>query len=280
MSMRRRLDGGAQRAGGPALPAPKRESARGSSFYYGMRLLPRERRDALFAVYALARRIDDIADGTLPDAEKLRLLEEERAALDRLDGPLADAVQRFPIPVDGFRDLIDGAEMDVRGESYETFDGLLVYARRVGGSIGRLSLGVFGTSDRAAAEPLADDLGVALQLTNVLRDVREDLARGRVYLPREDLERYGVTLDPPSGPVGELVRFEAARAHEWFERGLGVRAYLDRPSATSVAAMAGMYRRLLGRIEREPESVLERRVSLHAWEKGWVAARSLIGAAA
>ncbi|HEV8250412.1 MAG TPA: squalene/phytoene synthase family protein [Gaiellaceae bacterium] len=240
-------------------------SARGSTFYYGIRLLPREKREALFAVYALARRIDDIADGDLPADEKLRLLGEERACL-----PAGSA----------FHDLIDGAEMDVRGATYQTFDDLLVYARRVGGSIGRLSLDVFGTNDRAAAEPLADDLGVALQLTNVLRDIREDLARGRVYIPAEDLERFGVTLDPPSGPVADLVRFEAARAEEWFARGLRVLGYLDRPCATSVAAMAGMYRRLLARIEREPESVLERRVSLPVWEKGWVAARSLIGAAA
>jgi phytoene synthase len=240
-------------------------SARGSTFYYGIRLLPRERREALFAVYELARRIDDIADGPLPDEEKLRLLAEERARL-----PAGSA----------FHDLIDGAEMDVRGATYETFDELLVYARRVGGSIGRLSLDVFGSTDRAAAGPLADDLGVALQLTNVLRDIREDLARGRVYVPGEDLDRFGVSLDPPSGPVADLVRFEATRAHEWFARGLGVLAYLDRPSATSVAAMAGMYRRLLCRIEREPESVFERRVSLPVWEKGWVAARSLTGTAA
>lgn len=258
-----------------------------SNFYYGIRLLPRERREALFAVYALARRIDDIADGELPDEEKRARLEEERVALDRLDAAagdpvheaLADAVRRFPIPLDAFRDLIDGAEMDARGQTYETFDELVVYARRVGGSIGRLSLGVFGTTDRARAEPLADDLGVALQLTNVLRDVREDLARGRVYIPREDLERFGVTLDPPSGPVAELVRFEARRAEEWFERGLGLLPLLDRTSGTCVAAMAGIYRRLLERIEREPESVLERRVSLPAWEKGWIAARSLLGAA-
>jgi 15-cis-phytoene synthase len=240
-------------------------SARASTFYYGMRLLPREKREALFEVYAVARRIDDIADGDLPADEKLRLLAEERARL-----PEGSA----------FHDLVDGAEMDVRGATYATFDDLLVYARCVGGSIGRLSLDVFGTSDHAAAEPLADDLGVALQLTNVLRDVREDLARGRVYVPAEDLERFGVALDPPSGPVGELVRFEGARAEEWFARGLGVLAYLDRPCATSVATMAGMYRRLLARIEREPESVLERRVSLPVWEKGWVAARSLIGAPA
>lgn len=239
-------------------------AARKSSFYYGIRLLPRERREALFAVYELARRIDDIADGDLPDDEKLRLLAQERAAL----------------PPGPWHDLIDGAEMDVRGAIYETFDDLLVYARRVGGSIGRLSVDVFGTIDRARAEPLADDLGVALQLTNVLRDVREDLARGRVYIPREDLERFGVTLDPAAGPVGELVRFEARRAEEWFGRGLGVLPLLDRPSAAAVSAMAGIYRRLLRRIEEEPESVLERRVSLPAWEKGWLAARSLLGAAA
>lgn len=251
-------------------------SVRKSSFYYGIRLLPRRRREALFAVYALARRIDDIADGNLPDDEKLRLLEEERAGLDRLEGP----IRRFPIPLDAFHDLIDGAEMDVRGETYQTFEELVVYARRVGGSIGRLSLGVFGTTDRERAEPLADDLGVALQLTNVLRDIHEDLARGRVYIPREDLERFGVTLDPPSGPVAELVRFEARRTEEWFDRGLELLPLLDRASGTCVAAMAGIYRRLLERIEEEPESVLERRVSLPAWEKGWIAARSLIGAAA
>jgi len=239
-------------------------SARKSSFYYGIRLLPRERREALLAVYELARRIDDIADGDLPDEEKLRLLAQERAAL----------------PPGAWHDLIDGAEMDVRGATYETFDDLLLYARRVGGSIGRLSLGVFGTTDRERAEPLADDLGVALQLTNVLRDIREDLARGRVYTPREDLERFGVVLDPRSGPVAELVRFEARRAEDWLGRGLGLTPLLDRTSATSVAAMAGIYRRLLRRIQDEPESVLERRVSLPAWEKGWIAARSLIGAAA
>lgn len=239
-------------------------AARRSSFYYGIRLLPRERREALFAVYEAARRIDDIADGDLPDEEKLRLLEEERAAVSS----------------PAFHDLIDGAEMDVRGQEYETFDDLLLYARRVGGSIGRLSLEVFGSTDAAAAGPLADDLGVALQLTNVLRDVREDLARGRVYVPREDLDRFGVELEPASGPVGDLVRFEAARAEEWFGRGLGVLAYLDRPSAASVTAMAGIYRRLLQRIVRDPETVLERRISLPAWEKGWITARSLLGAAA
>jgi phytoene synthase len=261
--------------------------ANATNFYYGIRLLPRGRREALFAVYALARRIDDIADGDLAGDARLRLLEEQREALGRLDDvvadpvleALADARRRYPIPLDAFEDLVAGAEMDVRGETYATFDELLVYARRVGGSIGRLSLGVFETSDRARAETLADDLGVALQLTNILRDVREDAARGRVYVPSEDLERFGVSLAPVSGPVAELIAFEARRAQDWFQQGLELVPLLDRASATCVTAMAGIYRRLLRKIETDPGAVLERRVSLPAWEKGWVAARSLLGAA-
>ena len=257
--------------------------AHATNFYYGMRLLPRERREALFAVYALARRIDDVADGPLPQDEKLRLLAEQRDALRRLDAvagdpvleALADASRRFPIPLAAFDDLVAGAEMDVRGETYATFDERLPYARRVGGSIGRLSLGVFETADRAGAERLADDLGVALQLTNILRDVREDAARGRVYLPREDLVRFGVTVAPASGDVVGLVRFEARRAEEWFARGLGLVPLLDRASAACVRAMAGIYHRLLERIAAEPEAVLERRVAVPGWEKGWIAARSL-----
>jgi phytoene synthase len=164
----------------------------------------------------------------------------------------------------------------VRGAVYETFDDLVVYCRRVAGSIGRLSLGVFGARDPGRAGDLGDDLGVALQLTNILRDLREDWAEGRVYLPREDLERFGV--EPPAFSA-ELVRFEAARAQEWFERGLGLLPLLDRPAAASVSAMAGIYRRLLVRIEVQPELVLEGpRLSLPAREKAWVAARSLAGA--
>lgn len=263
---------------------------RAGNFSYGIRLLPRARRDALCAVYALARRIDDVADGELPAAEKLATLAREREALGRLgsfpDDPvrvaLADAAARYPIPLAAFGDLVDGAEDDVRGTAYETWDELEVYCRRVAGSIGRLSLGVFGARDRATAESHADDLGVALQLTNILRDVREDLAGGRVYLPREDLDRFGVTLGAePAGRVDELIRFEAARAREWFARGLRLLPLLDRQSATCVAAMAGIYLRLLDRIEQRPGAVLEEeRLSLTGWEKGWVAARSLTTARA
>jgi phytoene synthase len=256
-----------------------------ANFYYGIRLLPKQRRAALCAVYALARRIDDIGDGAAAAAEKLRRLQGERHALESIgtayDDPvlvaLADAVERYPIPLDAFSELIDGVEMDVRGTTYETFGDLLLYCRRVAGTIGRLSLGVFEARDRETASGYADDLGVGFQLTNILRDVREDLARGRVYLPTEDLERFGceLHLDEPSPELLELVRFEADRAEAWFESGLRLLALLDRQSAACVGAMAGIYRRLLQRIERRPELALRGRISVPKWEKGWVAVRSL-----
>lgn len=262
---------------------------RAGNFYYGIRLLQPRRRAALCAIYALARRVDDVADGDLPAAEKRDRLAKTRADLATLESPgedavlvaVSDAVDRYPVPLDAFGDLVDGAEMDVSGTTYETFADLLVYCRRVAGSIGRLSLGVFEADDRDQAAAHADDLGVALQLTNILRDVREDLERCRVYVPTEDLERFGCELRPEgaTGPVDGLVRFQAARAREWFERGLRLLPLVDRRSAVCVAAMAGIYQRLLARIEREPGLVLQERLSLPSWEKGWVAVRSLAGAA-
>ena len=266
--------------------------ASATSFYHGMRLLPAPRRAAMYAVYAFARRIDDIADGMLSRDEKLAALEQARAEVAALGSPpaddptliaLSDTASRYPLPLAALSDLIDGAAMDVAGAEYAVFDDLVVYCRRVGGTIGRLSLGVFGASDKGAgAMSLADDLGVAFQLTNILRDVREDLASERVYLPAEDLAAFDCRAANGRivGDFTGLARFEAARAEEWYERGLGLVPLLDRPSASCVTAMAGIYRRLLRRIEREPELVLEGRLSLPGWEKGWVAARSLVGAGA
>jgi 15-cis-phytoene synthase len=186
------------------------------NFAYGITLLPGDKRRALSAVYALARRIDDIGDGDLPADTKLTALAQARAEVIDLAGgnaapagdpvlvALGDAARRFPIPVAAFGELIEGCEADVRGTTYRTFAQLEHYCRCVAGSIGRLSLGVFGCADPAVAEPLADSLGVALQLTNILRDIREDLGNGRVYLPAEDLERFGCTLEPGGtlGPYG------------------------------------------------------------------------------
>jgi 15-cis-phytoene synthase len=265
--------------------------AEARNFFYGIRLLPPAKRRAMCAVYAFARRVDDIGDGALPDGTKLEALAATRDSLERLDSPgddavlvaLADALERFPIPRQALDDLVDGVEMDVRGETYETFDELVVYCRHVAGSIGRLCLGVFGTSNGPGAWALADDLGVAMQLTNILRDVREDFGAGRVYLPAEDLRRFGCPCDLAAAPpdaAAELIRFEAARDREWFDRGLELLGHLDARSRACVLAMTGIYRRLLTRIEEHPDEVLARRMSLPTWEKAWVAARSLVGVGA
>jgi phytoene synthase len=260
-----------------------------ANFYYGIRLLPADKRRAMSAVYAYARRVDDIGDGTLPADRKVADLAATRRSLleadpnDAVMVALADARTRFRLPSEALTDLLDGVQMDVVGTHYEQFDELVVYCRAVAGSIGRLCVGIFGASDMERAVPLADDLGVAMQITNVLRDVREDYARGRVYLAAEDLQRFGCAenlAESPPDASAALIRFEAARGREWFARGLGLLPLLDARSRACVRAMTGIYRRILSRIERDPQQIMRRRVSLPAWEKAWVAARSLAGAGA
>src|SRR6266545_8100057 len=265
--------------------------ARARNFYYGIRLLPPAKRSALCAVYALARRVDDVGDGRLEPQEKLDRLAAARSELARLDHQpdpvltaLADASARFPLPLRAFAELIEGVEMDVRGTSYPTFDELAHYCRCVAGSIGRLSLGVFGSSEPDAAPVLADKLGIAMQLTNILRDLREDADDGRVYLPKEDLVRFG--LDGELAALGSrervpegftrLVSFQVARTQRFYAEGLRLLPLLDRRSAACVSAMAGIYRELLGRIARRPEAVLRERVSLTTWQKARIAASSLL----
>jgi phytoene synthase len=272
-----------------------REQAR--NFAWGIRLLPAPKRGALSAVYALARRIDDIGDGALPNEEKLRLLAAARdgalAPHEHLDDPvlcaLDDAARRLPIPLNAFGELVDGCEMDVTGRSYQEIDELVEYCRCVAGSIGRLSLGVFNPSlspaDAAKASELADALGVGLQLTNILRDIREDYGNGRVYLPKRDLAMFGCeisvlpdgALDPQDGALAEVIRFEAARAWGWYDRGLQLLDLLDRRSAACCGAMAGIYRELLDRIAADPRQVMTGRLSLPTRDKLRVAARALAG---
>lgn len=257
------------------------------NFYYGIRLLPPAKRRAMCAVYAFARRVDDVGDGSLPTDEKERRLELARVELASLspDSPdpviaaLGHARERFPLPVSALGELIDGVTMDVHERCYDRAQELEVYCRRVAGSIGRLSVAVFGASDGSGASGRADDLGIAMQLTNILRDVREDSSRGRVYLPREDLERFGCSGDLAAAPlpnVEALVRFEAGRARAWFASGLELLPMLDSRSRACVGAMSGIYRRILDRIERRPGDILRGRIALPASEKAWVAARNLV----
>ena len=161
--------------------------------------------------------------------------------------------------------------------SYQTFDDLHYYCRCVAGSIGRLSLGIFGTSgDPEAAASLADSLGVALQLTNILRDIREDHQNGRVYLPAEDLAKFDCDLDhPDTAQFTRLVEFEAERARDWYATGLRLLPMLDHRSAACTGAMAGIYRQLLERIAAQPAAVLRGRMSLSPGEKAVVAVKAL-----
>lgn len=265
---------------------------RARNFYYGIRLLPPPKRQALCALYALSRRIDDIGDEEAPADEKLTALTQLRAELDEIDTSndpvlvaVRDAARRYPVPMPAFRELIDGVEMDVTGRTYDTFDELVIYCRCVAGTVGRLCLGVFGSRPDPRAAQWADTLGIALQQTNILRDVREDLNAGRVYLPRRELDAFGVqlTLDErgnlvdKDGGLAAVIAAGAQRARAWYVEGLRLLPLLDRRSAACTAAMAGIYRQLLARIAEEPSRVYHQRLSLSGWQKARVATWALIG---
>jgi len=271
-----------------------------ANFSYGIRLLPAYKRDALSAVYALARRIDDIADGDgageqVPAARRAEELDRLREKIHEAsrepvpaDDPVlvavADAASRLPIPMGAFGELIDGAQMDVTGRRYQTFAELEAYCRCVAGAVGRLCLGVFGCEPDPAAPRYADALGIALQQANILRDLREDLLNGRVYVPAEDLDRFGVRLRiesgrlaDPDGSLARLIRFSAERARSWFADGRRLIPLLDWRSAASASAMSGIYAALLDRIAAEPSLVYGGRLSLPVREKATIAAKALSG---
>jgi phytoene synthase len=276
-----------------------REQAR--NFHYGIRLLPADRRAALSAVYALARRIDDVGDGNLPAAEKLHRLDKIRATVHELgtgaDGSdpvlvaVADAARRFPLPLGAFDELIDGVAMDVEmdehGRRYETFEDLALYCRCVAGSVGRLCLAIFASRPDARAPGYADSLGIALQQTNILRDIREDLVNGRVYLPQQDLKRFGVELRlgpdgalvDDDGALRMLIRASCARARDWYDEGLRLVPLLEWRSAACCLAMSGIYARLTERINAYPSAVYNQRLSLSGREKAKVAVSALLGRA-
>lgn len=265
------------------------------NFSYGIRLLPGPKRRALSAIYAFARRVDDIGDGDLPHEQKLAGLVEtrrqaehpERFPEDPVLVALADTARRYPVDLGAFGELVDGCELDQVGTTYQTWDELAVYCRDVAGSIGRLSLAVFNPpalhSDPKPTEELADKLGLALQLTNILRDVREDLQGGRVYLPQQTLDEHGCTLrllpdgtlDPQGGKLAEVLRYEARRAESLYAEGLGLLPLLDWRSRGCCGALSGIYHALLGRIAAEPEATFGARMSVPTSTKLAVAARAL-----
>jgi phytoene synthase len=248
------------------------------NFSYGIRLLPPPKRDAMSALYAYARRIDDIADGDRVVGDigaALAEVDEQIAAMARGELPdpddavlvgVHDAARRFDVPVLAFGEVVEGCRRDATGVRYATFADTEAYCRLVAGAVGRLSLGVFGSTDPRHAPALADDLGVALQLTNILRDVLEDRGRDRTYLPAEDIARFGCRpdLDGPPSALADLVDSYVTLAEGFYARGRRLLPLLDHRSRACVATMANIYHRLLERIARDPGAVFRERVSLTA----------------
>ncbi len=258
------------------------------NFYWGFISLGRHERMAIYALYNFARQVDDEADGggleNLPERLKVHRERIARAVRgDVGDDPilrvLAEAIARYEIPASELQMLIDGVEMDFGTSRYATFEDLRAYCNLVASVVGRMCVRIFGFSDPVALER-ADDLGLALQLTNILRDVREDAVdMQRVYLPQEDLARFGIPEsalfkgDIASG-WSDLVAHHVERAREYFASGYEVLRYIPRRPAACVHTMAGIYEELLKKIERDPALPLRERAALSKTEKLRVVVRS------
>jgi 15-cis-phytoene synthase len=261
------------------------------NFYYSFLVLPAERRRAMCALYAFLRRTDDLADAPGPAERKSPALEAWRKGLDDALGgrpgawpgwlALADTVRKHEIPPRYLHDVIDGVEMDLVPRSFETFDDLSLYCYRVASVVGLSCLHIWGyRSDEGRSEALAESCGIALQLTNIIRDVREDALQGRVYLPHEDLRRFGV--DPaelaaprPTGRVRALLEYQGGRAYEHYRKAEPLVGRVDPVGRPVLVAMVGIYRALLDEIVRRDYDVLTSRVALPAWRKLAITARSL-----
>ena len=255
---------------------------RARNFAYGIMVLPREKRRAIAAIYAFARRVDDIADGDLDPVEKRTRLHELGAALERPPGDdamsvaLADARTRFPIPVAALQALVAGGLQDLDQSRYATFDELRGYCRKVAGAVGVACVAVYGSDDVERAETL----GIALQLINIMRDVREDWELGRVYLPQDELASFGVSEDDiaagnASPAWHALMTFQAERARAYLQDGVGLLKSLDSRSALCVSTFAGLYRATLDRIEQRGYDVFEGPPRLSALTKLRIVGRGL-----
>ncbi|HXW61821.1 MAG TPA: squalene synthase HpnC [Candidatus Acidoferrales bacterium] len=251
-----------------------------SNFYLAFFGLPKNKRNALCALYAFMRLIDNVSDEPGALESKRRALAGWRARLDQADAgntsghvilpALADTIARFQIPTRYFHDLILGAEMDLTVASYATFDRLSEYCYRVAGTVGLTCLHVFGFRDRRAPD-LAERLGLAFQLTNIIRDVRADFEMGRIYIPQEDLERFGLRSESLQGPrtpqLERLLAFESARTWRLYEEGAPLVHQVDADSRATLWALVRTYSTLLERIEERGYDVFSSRISLSGTEK-------------
>jgi phytoene synthase len=247
------------------------------NFAYGIMVLPRAKRQAIAAVYAFARTVDDVADGDLPVEEKRARLEELRDALDGDSADpvfvaLRDARERFGISREPLVALVDGGLQDTEQSTYADFADLHGYCEKVAGAVGLACVPIYGSDDTEHAMTL----GIALQLINIIRDVEEDRRLGRVYLPQDELAAFGVEELAPSPEFRELMAFEAARARTYLAEGLRLLESLDRRSALCVGTFAGLYRETLDRIEAGGFDVFGEKTRLSTPRKLAVVARGLL----
>jgi phytoene synthase len=262
--------------------------SRARNFYYSFILLEPARRSAMCALYAFMRYSDDLSDepgSTAAAIERWRGALESALAGRFDDHPcwpaFCDTVARYRIPHEYFHQIVDGVSSDLAPRRFETFEELYRYCYQVASVVGLATIHIFGF-DSPEALPLAEKCGVAFQLTNILRDIKEDAARGRVYLPAEDLRHFGLTEEElaagrPNGAFLSCMRFQADRARKYYRESAPLVELIDRRSRPSLRALIAIYSHLLDRIESKNYDVFSERVSLSSLEKSWLVLRALVG---
>jgi phytoene synthase len=256
----------------------------GSSFYYSFLFLPPPRRRAITALYAFCREVDDVVDEVADsNIARMKLAWWRREIESAYEGApqhpvtraLAPVVREFALPAEHFQTVIDGMAMDLEQTRYVDFPALELYCHRVAGVVGLLSADIFGRT-RETTLGYARDLGVAFQLTNIIRDVGEDAMRGRIYLPQDEMKRFGVAASQllkreSSDAFKSLLAHQVARARNWYDRALAQLPADERRAQRAGLAMAAIYRTLLDEIERDDYRVLDRRIALTPLRKLWIA---------
>ncbi|MBN1378420.1 MAG: presqualene diphosphate synthase HpnD [Gammaproteobacteria bacterium] len=265
----------------------QKASSSGSSFYYSFLFLPEVKRRAIVALYAFCREVDDIVDELDDKKRAAQKLDGWRDEINRLyhatpQHPVTQALvlhlKQFNLAEEYFYEIIDGMEMDLSNHTYQNFSELSLYCYRVASVVGLLSAEIFGYSNRNTLK-YANDLGMAFQLTNILRDVKEDADRGRIYIPHNEMLEYGVTADMlklthTTQSMRNLFRQQARRANEYYVSALNCLPNEDRYAQRAGLIMAAIYKKILYKIERKNYCVLERRINIPVWQKLWIAMRT------
>ncbi len=268
----------------PHLDTIERTQNRESNFYFSFLILPQPKREAIETIYTFCRVTDDIVDGADDEKEKYARLRQWTDELEHslygvskysVLNRLSTIIRRFKIPLHHFYDLLKGMEMDLNKQRYETFEELQEYCYRAGSTVGLICAEVFGYKTERTKQ-YAIYLGIALQLTNILRDIKQDAKRGRIYIPREDLQRFGYTEDELVNSAYnerfvDLMKFECARAQYFFKKARRVLAEEDKPFLYAARAMGNIYYLLLQRIERANYDVFSKRIRLSSAVKLFIA---------